>query len=446
MSDNIRKRINRTVVFFAVSFLLLSAAVAVLIFLYMDRNHVRITEQNRQYLEGVAAQSVRYMEEVFDNSNKSIEMVSRLYELQLDSSEFDYRLLNEMTEPTPFDAIRFVGADGRSWAGDGSTVDCIDREYYKEGMKGNSGVCYIELSRFFNEPILLFYTPLYYQNEVIGVVNGVINMSRLSEPLKNVFFGIDADSCLVLRDGTIIAASWERNGGVDRMEAERLKESVSATDWEQALEALEEGRPLSIRYSGNAGVGIAYIAPLAGGEFALVQTFPAAVSNVLMARVNREAFQLEVALIVVFACYLGILVTYYIRRNRKLAREKRDLGQIVDSVKLLYRRFVVFELDKDSYEYLREGDISALGLPAQGSFSDWVETFRRRHEEDPRYWGEMDSMTAEYLRETLTKKNWYGHREYPTPDGRWERLSLIKLDMERDRTSGSWERWKISRR
>ncbi len=427
-----REESNRTLKYLAVSLGLLLITVVTLVVFFMYRNSERIIQQNQRYLEDAAAQSVKNMNDIFQNASNSAAMVSHLYELQLSAPEFDYTLLDTMTEQTPFDYLRFVSPEGISYSGDGSEVNCRDREYFQKGFQNRSGVCYVSASRFNQEASLIFYTPLYYEGEIIGLVNGIIREPTLSAHLQARYFNVEAKSYLCLRNGTVVAASGQKNPPRNILESLRLSGLVTKDTLSQMAEAMEAGRSYRYRYSESGGTANAYLAGLPASDFMLLQTFPSEASRALTARANQDALWLEIALIAAFLLYLALVAVYAVRRNRTLAKEKEDLSQIVDSVKRLYRRFVVFDLENDSYQYLEEGNISLLGLPSQGRYSDWWKAFRAQYEAHPEYWGSMEDMEVEHLRQALSRENWFAHREYPVPDGRWERLSLIRLDMDEE--------------
>ncbi len=410
----------------ALSLLLLLIAVVTLVLLFMRQNSRRIADQNEQYLEDAAFQTAESMDRLFENASKSIRMVSYLYQLQLDEPAFDYHILNSMAQMTPFDYLRFVGPDGVSWSGDGEQVPCGDREYYLEGFQGSTGACFLPESRFTSGSVLIFYTPLYYDWEIIGVVCGLMEEQTLAERMEGYLFDMPSDTFLCLRDGTIAAFSGEPlPEGQDMTLSGVLGDRQPTAD---VARALEEGRSCTFRYDSDAGLVVACLLPLERSEFMLMRVFPPAAGKMLTERANQSALWLEIALIVVFLIFISLLFIDHMRSNRKLSQEKEDLGQIVNSVKRLYQRFVVFDLDNDSYEYLEEGDISALGIPVRGRYSDWLSAFRAKHDASPDYWTNMDNMTVDHLRTALTQENWFDHGEYRVGPDRWERLSLIRLD------------------
>ncbi len=426
---------NRLQLYSAISLCVFFAVTITLVLVFMDRNRDRVVEQNQQYLEDTAFQTLKNINDVFDNASNSVALVSRLYELQLDTPEFDFRLLSEISEPLPFDYIRFVNTDGLSYSSDGAYIDCGDREYYTEGIQGRSGVCYIEVSRFTQKSVFVFYTPLYYDGELIGIIAGVMNGEHLAEQMESSYFGESARAYLLLRDGTVAAAYGTGALSGNIIDGMRDASMVTEDVLSQFSDALLSGSTYSYLYSESGDTGNAYLAALTDNQFMLLQTFPPSASRAIIDNANSDALSLEITLIVIFFLYITMVIVYYVHSSRRLVREKEDLSQIVDSVKRLYLRFVVLDIDANTYEYLEEGNITDLGLPAQGTYSDWLETFRLRHEEAPEYWDAIEHLEADNIRSALTINNWYNHYEYKVPGGRWERLTLIKLNMQQESTS-----------
>jgi len=57
-----------------------------------------------------------------------------------DTIENPSDIINPMIENTPFGGIEYIRADGMNIMNIGEPFDASDREYYKEGIKGKSGI------------------------------------------------------------------------------------------------------------------------------------------------------------------------------------------------------------------------------------------------------------------------------------------------------------------
>ena len=55
---------------------------------------------------------------------------------------------------------------------EGQVADASDREYFVRGFEGESGVCAVDNSLFYDDLSVVFYTPLFFEGDVVGVICG----------------------------------------------------------------------------------------------------------------------------------------------------------------------------------------------------------------------------------------------------------------------------------
>ncbi len=149
---------------------------------------------------------------------------------------------------------------------------------------------------------------------------------------------------------------------------------------------------------------------------------------------NRDAIHLEIKLIIVFAVYIIVFALYYISKNGRLRRSSENYSQIVNSVKHLYDRFVVFDFENSTYDYLKEGSVT-LGIPKKGDYYEWLNAFPSAHFSEEGASRFLDELSPENLKNSLNLENRFIQYEYELAEkGRWEKYSLIKLNMDGDDT------------
>jgi len=410
---------------------LLVLIVLALVVQFTRKNEKRIVNQNQQYLEDAAEQSIKNMNDLFESSLDAISMISRLYGGELSGPSFDYTRLREIEDINAFDYIEFVDRDGISHTASGESEDCADQTYFLEGIDGYTGVAYVPSYR--SEPSLSFYAPLYYQDEVIGVFNGILGQDRLKRRMESRYFGETGCELLCLRDGTVAAyAGFDGSSGSIFEDVRRNWFGGEGTI-EKLSEALAGGTIYGYSYGAGSVGGNVYLAPLRYGDLVLLQTFPPEAALRITKNANKDAIDLEIKLFIVFVTSLFLSFLFYISKSHRLIQQKKDYGAIVDSVKLLYRRFVVIDLERDSYEYLREGDIETFGIPPTGSYTDWLATFQKQYDEQSQRMREY--MSREHLERALNRENMFIQLEYRLEDGRWEKISIIKLNLDEDWTT-----------
>lgn len=141
------------------------------------------------------------------------------------------------------------------------------------------------------------------------------------------------------------------------------------------------------------------------------------------------ALWLEVRLLIIFLFYVIFLLLQSRRKRKKLATEKQEMTQIVDAVTGLFCRFVLVDLEKDTYVYLED---KQGGIPGSGSYSQLRNLLKFYYIE-----GEGEQMskviTREYIQSHLTGGVPYLQFEYQIDlrGRRWENLSIFRLS-ERD--------------
>ena len=122
-------------------------------------NSSRILEQNDSFIESATMQSAARMNDLIDLAQNNVEIISHLYSANMTEPVVDSELLRDMSDRSFFDYVEFISTDGIDLTADGRTADLSDREYFLDGMRGNSGKCVVRNSRITNETLLIFYTP-----------------------------------------------------------------------------------------------------------------------------------------------------------------------------------------------------------------------------------------------------------------------------------------------
>jgi len=132
--------------------------------------------------------------------------------------------------------VEFVDKNGMDLTFEGEQADVSDREYYTEGMKGNSGVFMTLHSRITDETLVSFYTPLRYKGEIIGVLNGIYREEGMKRILSAEFFGTQAKTYLCTGDGTVISSFGDDKAPSNMLEA--LPGSLKIS--EEALRGIQQ--------------------------------------------------------------------------------------------------------------------------------------------------------------------------------------------------------------
>lgn len=397
--------------------------------LFTQKNNERIVQQNESYVQDATVQVAERIDDILTGAQNSIRSMAYLYGESLASPEIDVQMIEDMTAVSSFDYIEFVNRDGLSVTIGGQTWDASDRNYYMEGMKGNSGYDVIFHSRITDETLMIFYAPLYHQGEIIGVLSGVFREEGINRILSTEFFGTQAKNYLCMGDGTVIYSCGDDNAPKNMLQTFPDTMRVTEETYAEIKKAFQEHTSLGYRYAGSQGTGNAYLTGISQCDWMLIQTFPSAVTNSMIDDANAAGIQLEVRLIAAFGIVTVCLLFLKWKQKKELVSQKQEMTQIVNGVTQLFERFVVVDLGKDTYEYLKNKE---EGLPAKGRYSELVDFFAPLYvrEED----GEDMSrvITGDYIQTHMDKKTPYLQYEYrlQRKSQSWENMSILCLKRE----------------
>jgi len=133
-----------------------------------------------QQIESAVSQSTDNLCSIIDSSLgyalNSIQVVSNAVTGRMTSPELENvaEVLGSLISTTPFSRIEYIRSDGMNLTDAGAPFDASEREYYIRGITGESGIWINYHPKYSEEPLLNFYTPLYYNNKIAGVLTGTL--------------------------------------------------------------------------------------------------------------------------------------------------------------------------------------------------------------------------------------------------------------------------------
>lgn len=400
-------------------------------FSFMKENYKRIRVQNNNFIKVATEQNAERIDELLELSQSNLSMMALLYGSLMTEPVVDESLLQDMTDRSSFDYVEFISQDGMDLTADGRTADLSDREYFLEGMRGNSGKCVIYNSRITNETLLIFYTPFYYDHKIIGVLSGILRGDTVNEVLSTDYFGVQADTYLLERDGSVIFSVGDSSDPANLLDSLTKNGQLSSEDQRKLEQALREGTATSFNYREADGEGSAYITLLENSDWVLVQNFPSSLTKRMVGEADSAGIRLEIRLFIVFILYVVYLMIKNKGQRNQLVSEKQEMSQIVDSVTQLFCRFALVDFENNTYEYLED---KKSGAPEKGNFLDLIKYLEPKYvTEDVD--GEKMSMiiSREYVQKHLTENVPYLQYEYQIDMGglRWENVSILCVERKK---------------
>lgn len=335
--------------------------------IFVNTNKNRIVEQNKSYVEDAALQTANRIDDTLLGTRNSLEIIAHLYGDSMTSPQVDLELLNQIAQKAPFEHIAFVTPQGMNISMQDETVDVSDRFYFQDGMQGNSGLAVIFDARTTEQNLVVFYAPLRYQGEIIGVLVGHYVEEQMRDIITTTYFGVETSTFLCLSNGGVVSSSSPYGKPQNILEAIDAVGNVDAEVYEQLNEAIRNETSYTYTYKGNSGEGIAHLVQLPQNDGWLLQTFPSQVTSKMLSNANAAGVVLEMELLLLFvACFLIYLIRSTKKRKELLAEKAKELQYMEWLFSVLTQNtddvFVLFSQDDFRAEYVSPNLKKVLGL------------------------------------------------------------------------------------
>ena len=353
------------------------AAIAVLVIAllcFMTANTERIVAQNSQYLETSTGQTARRVDDTLSSSLRTIQTAAEIYETALTGPEVDPLEAVNVLDLSQFDHTFFIMPDGMAYNRDGRTAMATDRYYYTAGIQGESGICFIDNAIFDGQNVVAFFATVRYDGAVVGVMVSVYREDTLTSIMTTEFYGEPTPTYLCQPDGTIIAQAGSVYENTLTISDVFSHLDLDGTTIDELDADIAEGVTSSFTYRTSEGPGNAYLTELPSTEWMVVRSFPASITNSMVANANLAGFIVVAGVAIAAAIVLVVLMLQARRQNQELLLERQEATRIVDASTNLYSSLLSLDLVEGSYEYLK-ADALQGGLPPQGDYADLVAYF-----------------------------------------------------------------------
>jgi len=413
---------------------ILLCAMVASFFAFARENQARISEQNQTYAHDAALQAASRVEDMLEARSKTLDLLSITVAEKIKGPWIGPDFLKLLQETSVFDYVEFIDADGLNHNADGVTSDSSDRQNYLKGIQGETGFNVVFNSRITHETIVIFYTPVRYQGEIFGVLNGMFREETLQEAISVKFFNADAKSMICMGDGTVIS-SYGYGTPVEDLLDGLSRDGVTS---EEALSEIQAAFTARSAFCGTAredrgdrGSVSVSLVPIAD-DWMLVQTFPSAVTRQMEANANGTGMKLELSLVALCLIYVVYLVLTHLSKRRQLASEKVRLSGIVEGLVPLFARLVIVDPERRSYGYLKG---APPGLPVQGDLESMQDYMSPRYLRDEGDGSPSVTPSLEDIQAALEEGAPFFQYEYRVhwDEERWESASVLSL---REKDSG----------
>lgn len=172
-------------------------------------NHVML-QQTRQYLGEISNQCRATIEKQIEGDLLTIQGVSAFFDDTLDEQSIIERLETENNR-NPFIRMSYIDRNYRATVVDidGSVytdVDMSDQPVIEAAMNGTLGLSDIMHDRLADEDIVLYATPVYQDDEIVGVMGATRSVDSFSTIIQQPLFGTHGLNLVIRQSGEVILA------------------------------------------------------------------------------------------------------------------------------------------------------------------------------------------------------------------------------------------------
>ena len=316
------KRIYRNVVcvlFFVV------CAVIIMAFTYV-RNSKHNMETVTEFAQELVHNTSEHVSDVFKDKKCMIDSAAGLYGLALDKGKPDLGLLKSLEEDGGFDSVRYMSVEGIDYTSDGTVADVSDRVYFIDGMQGNSGITEVLNSRVTGKRLIGFYSPVYEEDKVVGILVGFLTEQTVSDILQTSLAGDPTDTLLLREDGEVLG-QYLHGDSHDTWKFDSYMSYISEDDKAGVVEALTRNENVKFDYEDSGYASVGYMVPVDGTDWMLFQIYPASAINEVRQKMNTDTL-IAFILIVILSITTGFHFIISLRKDKEAEDEENNRNKV----------------------------------------------------------------------------------------------------------------------
>lgn len=265
-----------------------------------------------------------------DYGRSSIELVALSVSEAMTQAELEdpAKVITPLVEDTPFNNVEYVRADGMNVMNVGEPFDASDRVYYKEGIKGNTGVWNNYHPKTTKDTLVNFYTPLIYDDEIVGVITGYIEANkRLSSIFENKLYGQTIYGVMVDENDQVICSTIDSEY-VSDLTLDMLLDELSISNKQQwkvvdSITVADSAAPYLDKY----GEGRICIARIPNTTWKVVILVPSSSFNAIVNSNIKASVTTIIAVTFILIAYATQLILGNIKRRKEIAEENKRLEE-----------------------------------------------------------------------------------------------------------------------
>ncbi|MDD4843127.1 MAG: methyl-accepting chemotaxis protein [Anaerotignum sp.] len=168
----------------------------------------KLMEDAYRELETMAVSEAKYINSLMDSELKYVEGLAH-NGIILDAEipwEEKVAFVKEEAEREGFEAFAITDKQGEATVFDdaASKVDVSSRDYFKKALSGEANVSDVLISNATGSLVIIYATPIYDEDELVGVFYGRKDGSALSQIAENVSYRSTGYGYIINNQGTIV--------------------------------------------------------------------------------------------------------------------------------------------------------------------------------------------------------------------------------------------------
>lgn len=439
-----------------IAILIVICGIAASFVLFYQSNVNRITHQNESYVTDIARQRASLVNDLFNENLAYIKSASIVVETafqddgvdarklnvsdesQIDPAEVDKvaSILREYEKRFSFDYLRFIDLYGRDYTTGEKVIAAVvtERDYYKEGIRGMTGMTYVLDSKVTSERQIGFFCPVHQGGEIVGAVVGFYGEDFINSLLDISMFDHDCDVLLCAQDGTIVYSKGDNRGVANFIEGLSEFPFEDEADPKRVLEAFSnrDDALYSYRESGLSTVGcVTYVSD--ASDFFLVLNFPADAYQEMLKNANGNGVSLLLSLIGIFAAAAIFFAVRFLMQKRRLIEEAKNSNDIHFAMSRLFENFVLVNAQTRTYHYI-EGMPDVGHIPNDGPYDLFASDLLKRSTNENEREEAAQLISFEHLTELMNQGNDVVSYNLHVPIGEeeWFTYNFIVISREAD--------------
>lgn len=364
-------------------------AVICIVFLYT----VFSNKQMEKYVGNMVEQMTQGISNEIDaytcSAISSIQLTSHLATQTLSDSALDdvNEVLNPLLEQTPFNFIEYIERDGTNTTDAGEKFDASDRIYYKEGILGNTGIWINYHPKYAKEYLLNFYTPLYIDDDIVGVITGTLGADTNVLPIiQTNIFDKDVVGILCDENKRVISATIELENDAyleDLLNSFEVKEQ-GKREFYSHFDSLDDS---TFQFVGKRGKAIACVVTNDKTGWRTIQIVPASLFQTFMHQGTSGAYLVTGVISFLLLVYLLYIRMDLRKKTKELIDEKdrivKNYAQILTATASdTYLGIRRLNFETCNFEYIYFDNNNIYQTP-KGDWMIWLELQRKNvHPDD----------------------------------------------------------------